>query len=92
MRIQNTADGMLRKSIVRLHPKHADMTPNVNEPHMAPIEVIEPTHEICSFVNGPDMSGVSSEESFGRAGDIHPRIVPWPSITRLPESNVYKTI
>lgn len=98
MRIQNTADGMLRKSIVRLQPKQAAMKPKVSEPHMAPIDVIDPTQDTsmekgricqktlscvgkfafspCSFVNGPDTSGVSGEMSFGSAGDIQPKIVP----------------
>lgn len=57
-------------------------------PHMAPIEVIAPTQEICSFDKGPVISGVSTDESFVIAGEIHPRIVPCPSITKLPRCNV----
>lgn len=48
MRIQNTEDGSARKIIASLHPKHAAMKPNVNEPHMAPSDVMAATHEICS--------------------------------------------
>lgn len=57
------------------------MKPNVNEPHMAPTDVIAAIQDICSFDNGPVTSGVFGDESCAIAGDIHPRIVPKEEVT-----------
>lgn len=46
MRIQNTVIGRDRKVIVRLTPKPVHMNPNVNEPHIAPIDVMDAIQEI----------------------------------------------
>lgn len=83
MRIQNIDVGSARNIIVRLHPKHAAMNPNVNEPHMAPIDVIAAIQDISSDVNGPVTSGVSDEDNLAIAGEIHPRIVPGNDIQWL---------
>lgn len=76
MRIQKTVTGMAKNNIDSLIPKQADMKPNVSEPHIAPIDVTDPIHEICSFVNGPDTSGVFGDDNIAVAGEIHPSIEP----------------
>lgn len=76
---QNSIDGMEISSIARLHPRNAVSNPVVNVPPNAPIELIDPIQESCSYVNGPVFSGESSDRSVGIEGDIHPNNNPWPS-------------
>lgn len=76
MRIQNIEIGSAKNIIVRLHPKHAAMNPNVNEPHMAPMEFIAAIHDTSCDVNGPVTRGVSGEDNWEIAGAIQPRIQP----------------
>lgn len=45
-----------------------------------PMQLMEPIHETCSFVKGPESSGVFSEDRIGRAGDTHPIIAEMKTI------------
>lgn len=83
MRIQNTEIGSARKIIARLHPMPDAINPNVNDPHMAPIELIAAIHETSVGVNGPVTSGVCDEDSFALANPNHPRVVPEGEFVRL---------
>lgn len=69
MRSQNMIDGIVRRSVERLHPWSDVIKPNKNEPQITPAGPIEPIHDICSFVNGPDESGVWKFANFGSAGE-----------------------
>lgn len=42
---------------------------------------MDPDHDVCSVVNGPERSGVSDDFSQGSAGENHPIAQPYPSIT-----------
>lgn len=44
---------------------------------MAPKQLIDPSHETCSYVNLPSWSGDSSDFNIANAGAIHPTIQPW---------------
>lgn len=66
-------DGIARKIIARLQPKSVAKYPNINDPHIAPTLVIEPSHEISELVNGPELVNiVSSDNSLGSAGENQP--------------------
>lgn len=68
--------GIASKSVARLQPNKDEMKPNINDPNRIPIALNEPIHEICSFVNGPDKSGVSSVAKSARAGEMNPASEP----------------
>lgn len=55
---QTVMTGMAKHSIERLTPINDVMKTNKKEPKIIPIDGIDPTHEICSFVKGPSRSGV----------------------------------
>lgn len=59
----------------------------MNDPTSDPMQTIDPIHDSCELVSGPDRSGVSSESSRGIAGDIQPTEQPFPSITRFATCN-----
>lgn len=40
---------------------------------------MDPDHDVCSVVNGPESSGVSDDFSKGSAGENHPIEQPNPS-------------
>lgn len=50
--------GIAKKATVLFEPNNVVIYPNDNAPNIPPKLLTEPIHEICSFVNGPDMSGV----------------------------------
>lgn len=58
-------------------------------PNKAPTLEIDPSHEICSLFNGPSMSGVSSDRSFGSAGENQPTIHPIPSVIKLAVDSIF---
>lgn len=62
--------------MARLEPKNDDIAPKTNVPTIAPKLDMEDIHDSCSFVIGPVMRGVLSENSIGIAGDNHPTIQP----------------
>lgn len=46
---------------------------DVNTFTKAPIQLIDPIHEICSFVNMPEVNGVFSDDNIGVAGLTQPK-------------------
>lgn len=58
------------------------MYPKIVVPNIAANDGNEPIHDNWTFVNGPLMSGVSSDSNNGSAGDTHPTIVPWSNIIK----------
>lgn len=70
--MKNTIDGIVKNRIVLLAPRNKLIYPKVNVLRIAPIALIEPIHESCSLVNGPDFKGVSFDKSIGVAGEIQP--------------------
>lgn len=42
---------------------------------------MDPDHDVCSVVSGPESNGVSDDFSKGSAGENHPIAQPNPSIT-----------
>lgn len=83
MSIQKTVDGKAKKIIARLQPKNVVKNPNVNDPHIAPMFVTDPTQDTSDDDNGPEIRGVFSDKSFGRAGENQPMMAPWPNIIKL---------
>lgn len=65
---------MASNSIARLQPINEMIYPNAIEPTKIPIQLKLPIQESRSFVNGPEMSGVSSEANKGSAGATQPRM------------------
>lgn len=61
--------GAASMSTLFFDPNSVVKKPNPSEPMRAPIQLIEPTHEISSIVSAPDDSGVSSDARIGNAGD-----------------------
>lgn len=68
--------GTVKKSKTLLAPINDVKYPKSIEPKNPPSGSIEPIHEISSLVNGPVISGVSSEAKYGNAGDVHPTVHP----------------
>lgn len=48
---------------------------------MEPIPAMDPAHDNCSVVSGPEVNGVSDDKSRGRAGENHPMPQPRPIIS-----------
>ena len=63
MSSHTTITGSANSSAARFEPHNAEIVPVKIVPQIAPIEFIEATNEICSFVNGPLASGVSFDRS-----------------------------
>ena len=78
MSTQKSIEGTERSSIARLHPMNVVSSPVVNVPERAPIELIDPIQESCSFVKGPDFNGEFSDKSVGSDGLSHPSNSPCP--------------
>lgn len=74
---------MANRIIAFLHPKNLLKIPIIKMLESAPILEIDPSHEICSLFNGPSISGVSFDNSFGRAGENHPTILPIQSVIKF---------
>lgn len=51
-------------------PKKVVTYPNDKAPKSPPKLLIDPIHEICWLVSGPEMSGVCSEDNIGNAGEF----------------------
>lgn len=62
--------GIAKNTIVLFESNKVLIYPNDNAPKSEPILLIDPIHEVCSFVNGPDRSGVSSDVNIGNAGEV----------------------
>lgn len=67
-------DGTVKKTVVRLQPTKEIQYPNAIEPIKLPPLLREPIHDICSLVNRPDASGVSSEANLFKAGATQPKM------------------
>lgn len=78
MSIQKSIEGTESSSMARLHPMNVVSSPVVNVPLNAPIELIDPIHESCSLVKGPDFNGEFSDKSVGSDGLSHPSNSPCP--------------
>lgn len=65
---------MVKQSRVRFEPINDTKKPTVVAPINPPKQFIEPIHEICALVNGPDTNGVFSDDSLLIAGAIQPNI------------------
>lgn len=63
---------MVKNSSARFEPNRLTKRPNVSDPINAPMQLMLPTHDTCSIEMGPVSNGVSSDMSFGSAGDTHP--------------------
>lgn len=50
----------------------------MNVPKMPERAEIDPIHDICSLLSGPESSGVFSDMRIAIDGDSQPFIVPWP--------------
>lgn len=77
--------GMPKNVIARLQPTKLVKHPNVNDPKIAPMQFIEPIHDICSNVIGPVFSGDSSEERSCNAGATHPMMQPCENMMKFAE-------
>lgn len=62
--------GTARNSTLFFDPIIAVKWPNESDPKIAPIQFMDPTHDISDDVSGPDDSGVlSGLAKMGNAGD-----------------------
>lgn len=62
--------GKAKNSVERFTPKYDMKNPDRMVLRIAPAFKIEPSQDTCKLLNGPDISGVSSETSCGNAGII----------------------
>lgn len=76
-------DGTAKNSMALLQPKTDERYPVMKAPNTPPMVFIDPIHDICSFVNGPDFRGVESCVNVAIAGETHPTIAPWPNDNRF---------
>lgn len=57
------------------------------DPSNAPMQIVDPTHDDCSFVNGPDEIGVSFEVNCCKAELVHPFALPCAKTIKFAEIN-----
>lgn len=69
MKIQKPMTGAASTNTLFFDPNRDVKNPKESEPIIAPMQFIEPTHEISSIVSGPVDSGVESDAKIGNAGD-----------------------
>lgn len=67
-------EGMVRESKARFEPISDMKNPRAIAPISPPMQLIDPIHDTCSFVKGPETNGVFSDDNFAIAGDIQPMI------------------
>lgn len=77
---------MIRSINVRFVPMRIIKMPKRTHPVTPPRERIDPDHDSCSIVNGPELNGVSCDSKSGRAGENHPQPQPNPSISTFANS------
>lgn len=83
MNNQNTIAGYAMNVMALFEPINADIKPHINVPTIAPTLFMAPIIESSSFVIGPVLRGVFSDNSTDNAGDSQPKIHPWLKIIPL---------
>lgn len=73
----------MREIVARFEPIKEIMYPEENAPTNDPMQLMDPTHEMSSFVSGPDMRGVFSDVKRDKAGEIQAGINPYAIIIRF---------
>lgn len=64
-------------------PTFIEQYPETRLPVTEPSERMDPDHDNCSVVRGPELSSVSVDNSNGRAGENQPTPQPNPNTSRL---------
>lgn len=81
-----TADTMAKQFvIIRLLPMRKVIHRKINAENTLPIGAIEAIHDTSSNVNGPVVSGVSSDFNKGKTGVSQPTMQPWDNDIKLTE-------
>lgn len=69
-------------------PTLIEQYPDARLPVTEPSDRIDPDHDNCSVVRGPDFSSVSDDSRSGRAGENHPTPQPNPKTSRFTNRKV----
>ena len=80
---QTRTNGIVKERRVLFDPTLATIQQREMEPKIPPKQLIDPAHEISLGVRRPEISGVSSDDSIGRAGLYQPIIHPCDNATRF---------